>query len=80
MISYKKALFLLIILFHILVSITGFWHDYNCGLEFSPICKRSDSPPANATVAPTVHPRGGCLQNWKKINSKVRGHFYFILS
>ncbi|XP_035491562.2 macrophage mannose receptor 1 isoform X1 [Scophthalmus maximus] len=54
----------------VMYSSMGFWHDYNCGLEFSPICKRSDSPPANATVAPTVHPRGGCLQNWKKINSK----------
>nr|XP_046265195.1 macrophage mannose receptor 1-like isoform X4 [Scatophagus argus] len=48
----------------------GFWHNYNCGLEFKSICKRSDSPPANTTVAPTVASRGGCLPQWKKFNSK----------
>uniref|UniRef100_A0A8C9WX26 Mannose receptor, C type 1b n=1 Tax=Sander lucioperca TaxID=283035 RepID=A0A8C9WX26_SANLU len=49
-----------------------FWHDYNCGYEHKSICKRSGSPPANATVAPTVSPKGGCPQNWEKLASKVR--------
>ncbi|XP_070774848.1 macrophage mannose receptor 1-like [Enoplosus armatus] len=48
----------------------GFWHDYSCGFEHRSICKRSSSPPVNATVAPTVPPRGGCPQNWKKFDSK----------
>uniref|UniRef100_A0A7N9AS74 Mannose receptor, C type 1b n=1 Tax=Mastacembelus armatus TaxID=205130 RepID=A0A7N9AS74_9TELE len=47
-----------------------FWHDYNCGFEHRSICKRSGSPPVNATVAPTVPPKGGCPQNWKKFQSK----------
>ncbi|XP_075954227.1 macrophage mannose receptor 1-like [Anarhichas minor] len=49
---------------------TGFWHVYNCGSEHRIICKRSGSPHANATVAPTVLPTGGCPQNWKKCDSK----------
>ncbi|XP_042352883.1 macrophage mannose receptor 1-like [Plectropomus leopardus] len=49
---------------------TGFWHDYNCGYEHRFICKRSSTPHANATVAPTVPPKGGCPQNWKRFNSK----------
>ncbi|XP_047445392.1 macrophage mannose receptor 1-like [Mugil cephalus] len=53
-----------------ITSSMGFWHDYNCGLDYRSICKRSGSPPANATVAPTVPPKGGCPQSWKKINSK----------
>ncbi|XP_040911918.1 macrophage mannose receptor 1-like [Toxotes jaculatrix] len=53
-----------------MTSSMGFWHDYNCGYEHKSICKRSGSPPPNATVAPTVPPKGGCSQNWKKINSK----------
>lgn len=57
---------------------TGFWHDYNCGFEHKSICKRRASPPANTTVAPTVPPKGGCPTNWKKLNSKVRGHFYLL--
>ncbi|KAI9544497.1 hypothetical protein NQZ68_001370 [Dissostichus eleginoides] len=48
----------------------GFWHDYNCGYEHKSICKRRGSPPANATVAPTVLPKGGCPQNWKKFDLK----------
>ncbi|XP_056277834.1 macrophage mannose receptor 1-like [Pseudoliparis swirei] len=48
----------------------GFWHVYNCGQEHKFICKRSGSPSANATVAPTVSPKGGCPQNWQKIDSK----------
>ncbi|XP_054882841.1 macrophage mannose receptor 1-like, partial [Poeciliopsis prolifica] len=47
-----------------------FWHDYNCGFEFGSICKRSSSPPVNATVAPTVPPQGNCKEGWKRINSK----------
>ncbi|XP_022613990.1 macrophage mannose receptor 1-like isoform X1 [Seriola dumerili] len=54
----------------VMVHETGFWHDYNCGFEHKSICKRSGSPPANTTVAPTVPPKGGCLLPWKKINSK----------
>uniref|UniRef100_A0A3B4UHI4 Mannose receptor, C type 1b n=1 Tax=Seriola dumerili TaxID=41447 RepID=A0A3B4UHI4_SERDU len=56
----------------IITSSMGFWHDNNCGYEYRSICKRSGSPPANATVAPTVPPRGGCPQNWKRFKSKVR--------
>ncbi|KAM3604663.1 uncharacterized protein V6R79_014470 [Siganus canaliculatus] len=50
--------------------LTGFWHDYNCGYEHQSICKRDSSPPANATVAPTVAPVGGCPPHWKKFHSK----------
>uniref|UniRef100_A0AAQ5XYV6 Mannose receptor, C type 1b n=1 Tax=Amphiprion ocellaris TaxID=80972 RepID=A0AAQ5XYV6_AMPOC len=49
---------------------SGFWHDYNCGYEHGSICKRSDSLPANTTVAPTVPPKGGCPVPWKKFHSK----------
>lgn len=62
-------------IFNILDWLTGFWHNYNCGFEHNSICKRSGSPLSNATVAPIVPPRGGCPQNWKKMDSKVRGHF-----
>ncbi|KAM8849997.1 macrophage mannose receptor 1-like isoform 2-T2 [Spinachia spinachia] len=48
----------------------GFWHVYNCGYEHKSICKRSSTPAANATVAPTVPPKGGCPQNWKQLESK----------
>ncbi|XP_070700691.1 macrophage mannose receptor 1-like [Pempheris klunzingeri] len=51
-------------------SSTGFWHDNNCGRERQSICKRSGSPSANATVAPTEALKGGCLPHWKKFNSK----------
>ncbi|XP_014899453.1 macrophage mannose receptor 1-like isoform X2 [Poecilia latipinna] len=51
-------------------SFHGFWHDYNCGFEFGSICKRSSSPPVNATVAPTAPPKGNCKDGWQKINSK----------
>uniref|UniRef100_A0A3B4XE69 Mannose receptor, C type 1b n=1 Tax=Seriola lalandi dorsalis TaxID=1841481 RepID=A0A3B4XE69_SERLL len=54
----------------IITSSMGFWHDNNCGYEHRSICKRSGSSPANATVAPTVPPRGGCPQNWKRFKSK----------
>ncbi|XP_047444532.1 macrophage mannose receptor 1-like [Mugil cephalus] len=53
----------------------GFWHNHNCGLEFQSICKRSGSPPANTTVAPTVAPKGGCQDPWKKFNSKCYSIF-----
>uniref|UniRef100_A0A8D0CPC0 Mannose receptor, C type 1b n=1 Tax=Sander lucioperca TaxID=283035 RepID=A0A8D0CPC0_SANLU len=56
----------------VMTTSMGFWHDYNCGYEHKSICKRSGSPPANATVAPTVSPKGGCPQNWEKLASKVR--------
>ncbi|XP_059201009.1 macrophage mannose receptor 1-like [Centropristis striata] len=48
----------------------GFWHDFNCGYEHKSICKRSGTPDANATVAPTVAPKGGCPHNWMKMDSK----------
>ncbi|XP_042353789.1 macrophage mannose receptor 1-like isoform X2 [Plectropomus leopardus] len=49
----------------------GFWHVQNCGYEICSICKRSGTPHANATIAPTAPPpKGGCLQNWEKIDSK----------
>lgn len=62
----------MLIFFSFYVSFTGFWHDYNCGHEFRSICKRTSSPPPNATVAPTESPKGGCKENWTKLNSKVR--------
>ncbi|XP_054452124.1 macrophage mannose receptor 1-like [Anoplopoma fimbria] len=54
----------------VMTEYTGFWHVYNCGYECYSICKRSGSPPANATIAPTVPPKGGCPQNWKQFDSK----------
>ncbi|XP_034558610.1 macrophage mannose receptor 1-like [Notolabrus celidotus] len=48
----------------------GFWIDSNCGFMHEFICKRNGTPPAHATVGPTALPRGGCPQNWKKLNSK----------
>ncbi|KAK5860193.1 hypothetical protein PBY51_021688 [Eleginops maclovinus] len=48
----------------------GYWYNYNCGYEFGSICKRSGSPPANTTVAPTVAPKGGCPPHWKQLNHK----------
>ncbi|XP_029309189.1 macrophage mannose receptor 1-like [Cottoperca gobio] len=54
----------------VMTSFTGFWHDFNCGYEHKFICKRSSSPPANATVPPTILPKGGCPQNWEKFDSK----------
>uniref|UniRef100_A0A671U5T3 Mannose receptor, C type 1b n=1 Tax=Sparus aurata TaxID=8175 RepID=A0A671U5T3_SPAAU len=62
----KSVMFLVLHLF------TGFWHNYNCGNEFRSLCKRDASPPVNATVAPTVPPKGGCRPPWIKFNSKVR--------
>ncbi|KAF7668437.1 hypothetical protein LDENG_00014640 [Lucifuga dentata] len=54
----------------IMVSSTGFWHDWNCGTQHKSICKRSGSPPINTTAAPTVPPRGDCPLNWQKLDSK----------
>ncbi|KAF3858064.1 hypothetical protein F7725_011265 [Dissostichus mawsoni] len=50
---------------------TGFWHNYNCGFEYGSICKRSGSPPANTTVAPTVAPKGGCPPHWKNLTISI---------
>uniref|UniRef100_A0A671U397 Mannose receptor, C type 1b n=1 Tax=Sparus aurata TaxID=8175 RepID=A0A671U397_SPAAU len=60
------------VMFLVLHLFTGFWHNYNCGNEFRSLCKRDASPPVNATVAPTVPPKGGCRPPWIKFNSKVR--------
>ncbi|XP_026005210.1 macrophage mannose receptor 1-like [Astatotilapia calliptera] len=54
----------------------GFWHDYNCGFQLSFICKRNSSMPEHISVVPTVLPKGGCPQDWKKFNSKC----YSIIS
>ncbi|XP_051266208.1 macrophage mannose receptor 1 [Dicentrarchus labrax] len=48
----------------------GFWRTSNCGQEHQFICKRGGSPPVNATVAPTVPPKGGCSLPWTKFDSK----------
>ncbi|KAM6989317.1 LOW QUALITY PROTEIN: macrophage mannose receptor 1-like [Tautogolabrus adspersus] len=47
----------------------GLWRDSNCGFEHAFICKRNGTPPAHATVPPTVPPKGGCPLKWKKMNS-----------
>ncbi|XP_028988444.1 macrophage mannose receptor 1-like [Betta splendens] len=53
-----------------MTNFMGFWHDYNCGFDHKSICKRTNSPPVNATVVPTVLPTGNCPETWKKFNSK----------
>uniref|UniRef100_A0A8C6L8C7 Mannose receptor, C type 1b n=1 Tax=Nothobranchius furzeri TaxID=105023 RepID=A0A8C6L8C7_NOTFU len=45
---------------------TGYWRTSNCGREFMFICKRTNSPPANTTIAPTPPPKGGCPFSWTK--------------
>ncbi|KAJ4936384.1 hypothetical protein JOQ06_000978 [Pogonophryne albipinna] len=57
---------------------TGFWHNYNCGFKYGSICKRSGSPPANTTVAPTVAPKDGFPPHWKQLNHKTNGYFRYI--
>ncbi|XP_054870853.1 macrophage mannose receptor 1-like isoform X2 [Amphiprion ocellaris] len=55
----------------VMTTSLGFWRNRNCGFDSTFICKRSNSPPANASQAPpTVPPTGGCPQNWEKFNSK----------
>ncbi|CAL8279713.1 unnamed protein product [Lota lota] len=49
---------------------SGFWHDFNCGVEHKSICKRSTSAPVNSTVAPTEAPKGGCPMDWLIFKSK----------
>uniref|UniRef100_A0A8C4NYA1 Mannose receptor, C type 1b n=1 Tax=Dicentrarchus labrax TaxID=13489 RepID=A0A8C4NYA1_DICLA len=60
--------------FIIFLLLTGFWRTSNCGQEHQFICKRGGSPPVNATVAPTVPPKGGCSLPWTKFDSKVRNY------
>ncbi|XP_041848819.1 macrophage mannose receptor 1-like isoform X2 [Melanotaenia boesemani] len=48
----------------------GFWRTSNCGKELQSICKRTLSPPVNATAAPTAPPRGGCSSPWIKFGTK----------
>uniref|UniRef100_A0A1A8MEC8 Macrophage mannose receptor 1-like n=2 Tax=Nothobranchius pienaari TaxID=704102 RepID=A0A1A8MEC8_9TELE len=48
----------------------GYWRTSNCGREFMFICKRTNSPPANTTIAPTPPPKGGCPFSWTKFGSK----------
>uniref|UniRef100_A0A673L868 Macrophage mannose receptor 1-like n=1 Tax=Sinocyclocheilus rhinocerous TaxID=307959 RepID=A0A673L868_9TELE len=43
----------------------GLWETINCGDEYNFVCKRSQSPPVNTTVAPTQQPKGGCAPEWK---------------
>uniref|UniRef100_A0A8C1BP83 Mannose receptor, C type 1b n=1 Tax=Cyprinus carpio carpio TaxID=630221 RepID=A0A8C1BP83_CYPCA len=46
-----------------LTTSQGLWETINCGDEYNFFCKRSQSPPMNATVAPTQQPKGGCNSN-----------------
>uniref|UniRef100_A0A8C2AUZ0 Mannose receptor, C type 1b n=1 Tax=Cyprinus carpio TaxID=7962 RepID=A0A8C2AUZ0_CYPCA len=46
-----------------LTTSQGLWETINCGDEYNFFCKRSQSPPVNATVAPTQQPKGGCNSN-----------------
>ncbi|XP_020490895.2 macrophage mannose receptor 1-like [Labrus bergylta] len=48
----------------------GFWQTCNCGQEYSFICKRGNSAPANTTAIPTPAPKGGCPMKWTKFDSK----------
>jgi len=53
------------------LTVTGLWETINCGDEYNFFCKRSQSPPVNATVAPTQKPKGGCAPEWKNFDGKV---------
>uniref|UniRef100_A0A8C1WGM9 Mannose receptor, C type 1b n=1 Tax=Cyprinus carpio TaxID=7962 RepID=A0A8C1WGM9_CYPCA len=48
----------------------GLWETINCGDEYNFFCKRSQSPPVNATVAPSQEPKGGCGPEWKNFKGK----------
>ncbi|XP_067309694.1 macrophage mannose receptor 1-like [Pseudorasbora parva] len=48
----------------------GLWESINCGDEYNFFCKRSESPPVNATVAPTQKPKGGCAPEWTNFEGK----------
>ncbi|KAM7379551.1 hypothetical protein PAMP_005097 [Pampus punctatissimus] len=50
-------------------TVTGFWRGCNCGREMNSICKRSSSAPVNST-APTIIPKGGCLFQWTKFDTR----------
>uniref|UniRef100_A0AAY4A3Z7 Macrophage mannose receptor 1 n=1 Tax=Denticeps clupeoides TaxID=299321 RepID=A0AAY4A3Z7_9TELE len=52
----------------------GFWRVRACGRKTSFICERNESPPANATVSPTIAPVGGCASDW----SRYRQYCYKI--
>lgn len=54
-----------------ILSVTGLWETINCGDEYNFFCKRSQSPPVNATVAPSQEPKGGCGPEWKNFKGKV---------
>ncbi|XP_041658949.1 macrophage mannose receptor 1-like [Cheilinus undulatus] len=54
----------------VMTSFLGLWHNNPCGSRHEFICKRNSTPPAHATVPPPVITRGGCPQNWKKLDSK----------
>uniref|UniRef100_A0A3Q3MEK2 Mannose receptor, C type 1b n=1 Tax=Labrus bergylta TaxID=56723 RepID=A0A3Q3MEK2_9LABR len=56
----------------------GFWQTCNCGQEYSFICKRGNSAPANTTAIPTPAPKGGCPMKWTKFDSKVRNNSFLI--
>lgn len=48
----------------------GRWNDINCGMEHPSICKRSSNF-INATMAPTLVPKGGCAPDWLAFQGKV---------
>uniref|UniRef100_A0A671L2P7 Macrophage mannose receptor 1-like n=1 Tax=Sinocyclocheilus anshuiensis TaxID=1608454 RepID=A0A671L2P7_9TELE len=48
----------------------GLWETINCGDEDNFVCKRSQSPSVNATVAPSQEPKGGCAPEWKSFKGK----------
>ncbi|TRY97664.1 hypothetical protein DNTS_035477 [Danionella cerebrum] len=47
-----------------MTSSQGLWETINCGDEYNFVCKRSESPSVNSTVAPTPNPKGGCAPGW----------------
>uniref|UniRef100_G3NJ53 Macrophage mannose receptor 1 n=1 Tax=Gasterosteus aculeatus aculeatus TaxID=481459 RepID=G3NJ53_GASAC len=48
---------------------SGRWNDINCGMEHPSICKRSSNF-INATMAPTLVPKGGCAPDWLAFQGK----------
>ncbi|XP_062407758.1 macrophage mannose receptor 1-like [Sardina pilchardus] len=44
----------------------GLWSVSRCDGRHGFICERHETPPVNATLAPTEAPKGGCASDWTK--------------